>query len=372
MSTILIAPDKYKGTLTANEVADIIADTIHPLNANIVIIPMADGGEGTSAAIGKLAGMSLRFLPGMDSTMRPIPEGIPYYINDSTRVCTIDSSATLGLSLIGDTMSSPMKRTSYPLGKLIREIVEKENPTLLYIGVGGTSTVDGGAGLLQALGYRFYNGTSEIPIPITASMLPDITTILPPETPMPLPSITALSDVAVPLVAPDGHPSSLSFASQKGAKQSDIETLRNSLAHFSSLMRELKPTASEFDGAGGGLCFAFSQIGARITRGAEHIIKLADIPAIDPDLIITGEGSLDSQTALGKVVSALASYGSSHRIPVVAVCGRIIPGFDIPGLTAVFSTQLYPPQGCLNIRKATMRLRAASQDLMRWIAERGF
>ncbi len=363
MITILIAPDKFKGTLSAPEAADIISHGLAKLQARTITIPMADGGEGTSEALGKLLGMAPRRIAARNSLMEPIDGGAVYYFNPSTRTAAIDSNAVLGLGLLRDNAPSPMTRSSYPLGEAMLSIIRNDNPSLLYIGIGGTSTVDGGAGFLQALGYRFFSGSSELSSPITAGNLASITRISPPGATT-LPRIIALSDVNAPLVAPEGSPSSLTFAPQKGATKAEISSLSESLTRMSSL---LPPTGSRCDGAGGGIGYALAIIGAETTSGASFIIGLADIPSLRPDIIITGEGSLDSQTSMGKAVSALADYGIRNGIPVLAVGGRVLPDFKLQGIAATFSTQLYPPHDCLNYRTASMRLKAATRDIALWI-----
>jgi len=363
MITILIAPDKFKGTLSAPEAADIISHGLASLKARIVTIPMADGGEGTSETLSRLLGMTPRRIAARNSIMEPIDGGAGYYFNPSTRTAAIDSSAVLGLGLLRENAPSPMTRSSYPLGEAMLSIIRNDNPSLLYIGVGGTSTVDGGAGFLQALGYKFFNGDSELSHPLTADMLASITRISPPSAIL-LPRIIALSDVNAPLVAPEGYPSSLTFAPQKGATKAEISSLSESLTRMSSL---LPSTASSCDGAGGGIGYALALIGAESTSGASFLIDLADIPSLRPDIIITGEGSLDSQTSMGKAVSAFADYGIRNHTPVLAVGGRVLPDFKLQGITATFSTQLYPPHNCLNYHTASMRLKAAAHDIALWI-----
>ena len=367
MITILIAPDKFKGTLSAREAADTIAQELLPLKARLITRPMADGGEGTSEAIAGLTGMKTRFIEARNSAMEPIPGGATYHFNPASRTAAIDSSAVLGLGLLKEGAPSPMHRSSYPLGEAVLSIIRKDSPTLLYIGIGGTSTVDAGAGFLQAIGFRFFSGDNELPHPVTAAMLNSVTRVLPPKSPVCLPPIIALSDVAAPLVADTDKPSSLTFAPQKGATPAEINSLHDSLLHFASLM----PYAGgKYDGAGGGLGYALATIGAQTVAGAQYMLDLMDIPALNPDIIITGEGSLDSQTGLGKVVAALAAYGAGKGIPVVAVGGRVMPGFSLTGLATIFSTQLYPPQGCLNYRTARARLSNAACDIRLWIEQR--
>ncbi len=367
MITILIAPDKFKGTLSAREAADTIAQELLPLKARLITRPMADGGEGTSEAIAGLTGMKTRFIEARNSAMEPIPGGATYYFNPASRTAAIDSSAVLGLGLLKEGAPSPMHRSSYPLGEAVLSIIRKDSPTLLYIGIGGTSTVDAGAGFLQAIGFRFFSGDNELPHPVTAAMLNSVTRVLPPESPVCSPPIIALSDVAAPLVADTDKPSSLTFAPQKGATPAEINSLRESLRHLSTLQPS---TGGKYDGAGGGLGYALAAIGAEMVAGSSYLLDMMDIPSISPDIIITGEGSLDSQTELGKAVAALADYGTERDIPVIAVGGRVTADFSIPELAAVFSTQLYPPCGCLNYRTARARLSNASRDIRLWIEQR--
>ncbi len=343
---ILIAPDKFKGTLSAREVSKIIAEQLKPLNANITCLPMADGGEGTAEALSSMLGMSVRTIPATDSLMHPIEGGASYYVNHTTRTVAIDSSAVLGLSLIDPSASSPLSRTSFPLGKFLLDIIEAENPQLIYIGIGGTSTVDGGEGFLKALGYDEEGSQTHL-------------TTLPP--------IIGLSDVAVPLVAPQGSPSSLTFAPQKGTTLAELPILSTQLHDFQARFPHID---TPFAGAGGGLGFALAVAGAKITLGADYLIHLADLPSLAPDIIITGEGSLDAQTSLGKVVGQLTRYGNNNHIPVIAIGGRIMPDFDAAGIAAAFSTQLYAPQGCLNYHTARARLIAAAGSVAQWIAAR--
>lgn len=343
---ILIAPDKFKGTLSAKEVADIIASRLTPLGAEIVKIPMADGGEGTAGCLARIFDMTLRTLPATNSVMQPMPSGATYYVNPITHEVAVDSSSVLGLSLIDPTASSPLDRTSYPLGKLLGDIIEAEHPATIYIGVGGTSTVDGGEGFLEALGFDYDTRKTRIE----------------------LPKIVALLDVKSPLVAPDGEPSSLTFAPQKGATPADMEKIRKNLAHLESRLPELRGSAET--GSGGGLAFALAAVGATAVSGADFIINHSKLNELKPDYIITGEGSLDAQTRLGKVVYRLIKYGVKTGIPVVAVGGRVLPDFDIEGAAKIISTQHYPPEGCLNYHKAKARLAAASDSIANWIAGR--
>lgn len=343
---ILIAPDKFKGTLSAQEVADIIASRLVTLGASIVKIPMADGGEGTAQCLAGIFEMSPRSIPACDSMMKPIPSGATYYVNPTTRIVAVDSSAVLGLSLIDPKASSPLERTSFPLGKLISDIIVAEHPESIYIGVGGTSTVDGGKGVLEALGFDYVSREVRIE----------------------LPKIIALLDVECPLIAPGGCPSSLTFAPQKGATSGEIEEIRRNLTELEQRIPSL--IGASDTGAGGGLAFALKALSATMMSGADFIINNLGVNELKPDYIITGEGSLDAQTRLGKVVSRVIDYGVREGIPVIAVGGRVMDDFDLKGASKIISTQHYLPKGCLNYHKAKARLAAASDSIANWIAGR--
>lgn len=362
---ILIAPDKFKGTLSALEASQIIAAEIKIPGANPILLPMADGGEGTARAVASHLSMERRTLPASDPLMRPIPGGASYYINPASREVAIDSSTVIGLGLVSDIPGSPLRRTSFPLGRFISDIMATESPSLLYIGVGGTATTDAGAGMLQALGYKFFSGRRMITEPILPTMFPHIDRAVPPAH-LDLPPIKALADVSVPLTAPSSSPSSLTFASQKGATPADIDYLRSALGHWASLF---KPTGSNFDGAGGGLGHALAILGARLTYGAREVLAMSHPDTLSPDVVITGEGSVDEQTSLGKVVGTMADYCDSRHIPCIIIGGRISLDFNSAKVALTISTQQYPPHGCLNSSKAKSRLTAASRDACEWIKQ---
>lgn len=311
---ILIAPDKFKGTLTAIEAADIIADALG--GKDVVKAPMADGGEGTA----KMLCRDLRWQPH-DC----------YYVDPRSRTAVIDSSAVIGLAGVDLGRHDILRATSYPLGVKVREIL-KGGCRKVVIGVGGTSTCDGGMGFLEALDsdklYTYRN------------------------------SIVGLSDVRVPLVAPIGQPSALMFAAQKGASGIDIEVLHRRLTE---IYREYPHSRSPFDGAGGGLGFAIaSAIGAECFDGAAYVLDHYDIRWHDISMIITGEGSIDAQTSQGKVVSVLQAKGKELNIPVIAFGGKVEPGLESD--TVVSTTKFYPELS-LDKKTAALRLKAAVKSV---------
>lgn len=311
---ILIAPDKFKGTLTAIEAADIIAGALG--RNDVVKAPMADGGEGTA----KILCRDLRWQPH-DC----------YYVDPHSRTAVIDCSSVIGLAGVDLARHDILRATSYPLGVKVREIL-KGGCRKVVIGIGGTSTCDGGMGFLEALDsdklYTYRN------------------------------SIVGLSDVRVPLVAPIGQPSALMFAAQKGASGIDIEVLHRRLTE---IYREYPHSRSPFDGAGGGLGFAIaSAIGAECFDGAAYVLDHYDIRWHDISMIITGEGSIDAQTSQGKVVSVLQAKGKELNIPVIAFGGKVEPGLESD--TVVSTTKFYSELP-LDKKTAALRLKAAVKSV---------
>ncbi len=305
---IVIAPDKFKGTLTAHEAAKVIASAI-PGCYDRIMLPMADGGEGTAQVL----------CQGSDWQRRDC-----YYVNRKLGVAVINSSDVIGIGKVPGVMSA----TSAPLGEKVKEILGSGYGKVV-IGVGGTGTCDGGAGFLEVLSagchIRDYRD-----------------------------KIVGLCDVRVPLLASAGEPSALMFAGQKGATDADIPLLRQRLA---SVEARFGAGISPWDGAGGGLGYAIASVlGAECHDGAEYVLRSYGIRWNDVSLVITGEGSIDCQTKQGKVVETICRVAAGHGVPVVAFGGTVIPEMrDIYNI----STDEYYPDMPLNSETAAMRLGAA-------------
>lgn len=310
---ILIAPDKFKGTLTARQAASAIASAIKDIE--YIKAPMADGGEGSASIL-----CSSPQWDRHDS----------YYVNNHTRTAVIDSSAIIGLDGINIMHHDILKASSAPLGVKVREII-KGGCEKVIIGIGGTSTCDGGEGFLVGLGTEKLSTYRD--------------------------KIIGLSDVCVPLVAAHGEPSALMFAPQKGATPQDIDILRRRLE---GLYHKYQNRRSPYDGAGGGLGFAIaSVIGARCFSGAEYVLDHYNIDWSKISLTITGEGRIDDQTATGKVVNVVTRTSLAHGVPVVAFGGYVEPHLRSE---SVISTTDYLPDMTLDTKTATLRLQAAVKD----------
>ncbi|MCM1519750.1 MAG: glycerate kinase [Lachnoclostridium sp.] len=351
---ILVSPDKFKGTISARDAAHIIAEEFRLIVGDEVReLPLADGGEGTSDIIAGLLGMTPYTLPATDSLGGRIIAR--YHVTPDDSTVALDAGAVLSLTYLDRARLNIMQATSAPLGRLIRDIVHRHNPRQIYLGVGGTSTSDCGAGMLQALGATLRDENGKIiTTDISPAMLPqiaavDFSTILP------LPELNLLCDVDVPLLAEDTAPSSLSFARQKGLSGSDCQLLISALSHWISLgVTDNGP----FTGAGGGLISALT---GRFTprRGAEAIISLAGIDRLKPSLVVTGEGSVDSQSLMGKVTGTLAGMARRLGIPIIAIGGKaehdkaLKKAFDVIYSTVELFPEISDPEERLRLTAAT-------------------
>lgn len=329
---ILIAPDKYKGTLSARQASTIIAEAL--ADNFCLMAPMADGGEGTAAAIAH----------GPEWQQHDC-----YFVHRQSRIAVIDSSAVIGMNaFIGQDI---LKASSAPLGIKVREIL-KSGCSKVIIGIGGTGCCDAGVGFLEGLGLDKYTTYHN--------------------------QIIGLSDVAVPLLPPHNlddadattYPCALMFAPQKGALQCDIPVLRSRLRHAQLVYGQGK--SSIFDGAGGGLGFAIATaIGAPCYAGAQYVLDNYHINWHDVSLVITGEGRIDRQTEQGKVVDTIARNASAHGIPCIAIAGSVTltqrEQSKLP-YTIIDASQ-FMSSAHLNSDTAALRLSAATRSISALIAQ---
>lgn len=320
MMNILIAPDSFKGTLTAQEVCDIIgqafADTI--TETNIVKLPAADGGEGLCVCLHKITGgeMISAEVCGVfgEKTM------VEYLIlPDKTAV--IEMAACAGLPLAGEN-KNPERATTFGVGELIKAAVSNGAERIL-LGLGGSATNDCGTGMAAALGWRFLdkNGSEFVP---TGGTLCKIAKIIPPEKAIDIP-VTAACDVENPLYGEIG--AAFVFAPQKGADEDMVSRLDEGLRRTAEIIRrDCGIDTSQIKGAGaaGGMgAGAVAFLNAQLRKGIDILLDIADFDrkAADADLIITGEGRLDFQSVNGKVISGIAQRASKQNKKVIAICG---------------------------------------------------
>lgn len=318
---ILIAPDSFKGTLTAQEVCNIVGkafeDTIKD-KIRITKLPAADGGEGLCACLHKICGGEMIKAEVSGVFFEKITAEY-LMLNDKTAV--IEMAACAGLPLAGDN-KNPEKATTYGVGELINDAVSKGAKSIL-LGLGGSATNDCGFGMAAALGWEFAdkNGKKFIP---TGGTLLNVEKTTTPERLINIP-VTAACDVENPLYGENG--AAFVFAPQKGADEAMVERLDNGLHHAAEIIkRDLQLDVAEIKGAGaaGGMgAGAVAFLNAELKRGIDILLDKAefDKKAADADLIITGEGRLDFQSVNGKVISGIAKRAAKQNKKVIAICG---------------------------------------------------
>lgn len=348
---IIIAPDKFKGTMTAPDVAATIADVLDG-SMPCRLCPMADGGEGTAATLAALHGMKAMTIGGFNSLMQPVGD-VAYYVSPDGdgggggATVALDCATVLSLTLLD--RPDVMHASSMALGLMMAGIARRHPGARMLLGVGGTSTCDGGAGMLQGLGARF----AGINRPVTP--LDTVTAVdLAPMTS--LPPVTALCDVDVPLAG------ALDFAAQKGARADDMPVLARFLSAIDRCYpgRDV-PTPSA--GAAGGIGLALARcLGATIVDGADAFVRtITSRPDMaSPALVITGEGRLDRQTAMGKLPSRIARHYRARSVPTVVVAGSVAPDAPVGHFDLVIDCSRYAlPGEPLTPSTARRRLRDA-------------
>ncbi len=373
---IIIAPDKFKGTLSASAAAEIIRQRLEENlpEACLRIAPMADGGEGTARIIAGLLSLEHRALQGHDPYMNPC--AAHFYVDADARAAYLDCSTVLGLSLTPKEMRRPLLASSYPLGELVLQLLQKGIETIT-IGIGGTATTDSGIGMLQALGAEFFDRDGKkLPHPANALDLERAAAADFSKTDLDFLAkhIRGLSDVEVPLVPSAAEDiSTLSFAPQKGVGAEQMPALLQGLSRWQKIIADALPSrgSCRFAGAGGGLGFAIGRIiGAKVSSGAEYLIRQYGMISEETALIITGEGRIDNQTAVGKVVGTIARKAQISGIPVIAIAGTVSKDLDATRLPAkILATDEYLPELPLDEAVARRRLRLCVQGAIPMIKE---
>lgn len=345
---VLIAPDSYKGSLSSIEVADCIEKGIKRYSKDIetIKIPMADGGEGTVETLVNITGGKIVNIKVCDPLLREVDSF--YGILGDEKTAVIEMAAASGLNLLSKEELNPLITSTYGTGQIINDAVAK-GCTNLIIGIGGTATNDGGAGMLRALGLRFLNEAGR-DIPEGGKALMDLHHLDSKNLNKAILScnIKVACDVDNQLCGPNG--ASVVFGPQKGASENDIIDLDKALKHYSKILKEnFKVDVLDVKGSGaaGGTGAAFIALGAKLESGVDIIIKETKLIEIlkDIDLVITGEGKIDFQTKFGKTPSGVAREASKENIPVVAICGAMGRGYrelyDY-GFTSIFSINNKP------------------------------
>ncbi len=324
---IVVAPDSFKGSMTAAEAAQAMARGARRLwpEAEVIQVPMADGGEGTVQALVDATG-GQRLTATVTGPLGEPVEAFFGILGDG-ETAVIEMAAASGLPLVPPAQRNPLVTTTYGTGELIRLALDR-GARRLIIGIGGSATNDGGAGMAQALGIRFLDAQGADLTPGGGALAQldhiDMAGLDPRLKGF---AITVACDVDNPLTGPRG--AAAVFGPQKGATPEMVERLDQGLARLAEVMRrdlgrdvEQVPGAGAAGGLGGGL---LGFLGATLRRGVEIVVEAANLPAklAGADLCITGEGGTDFQTVRGKTPMGVAQAAKAHGVPVICISGGL-------------------------------------------------
>jgi glycerate kinase len=336
---VLVAPDKFRGTLTAPEAAAAIATGWRTARPRDVVdtAPLADGGEGTMKTLVAALGGTEHRARVSGPIGRPVdaPYGITGPPDDRTAI--VESAAASGLALIPEGRRNPLRASSRGTGELILAALS-QRPRRLIICLGGTGINDGGVGMAAALGARFEDAAGE-PIRSGAAGLADLARIDVTSMDPRLRQVTATAatDVDNPLTGPAG--ASIVFGPQKGASTEDAVVLDRWLVHLAAVVhRDLGIDLRDAPGAGaaGGMWFGLMAfVGARVRPGFAVVSAAVDLERrlARAQLAITGEGRFDGQSPRGKTPAGVIALARGAAIPVVLICGEILGPVDGLGNT---------------------------------------
>ena len=362
----VIAPDAFKDSLGATEVAQAIADGIRDVfpEAHCVLCPMADGGEGTLSAVLAAAGGEQRQCPVTGPLGQPLTARWGWLA--ATRTALIELAEASGLQQVPRQQRDACASTTRGTGELIKRALD-DGATHVVLTVGGSATNDGGRGLLEALGARFLDAQGN-PLPHGGLALQNLAQIDLSGWDKRLAGVRfeVAADVDNPLCGP--HGATYTFGAQKGASPAQQAGLEQALSHYADLTAatlgsELRHTPGA--GAAGGTGFAaMAYLGASIRPGVEVVAELTRLAEHlqGAHLVITGEGCFDAQTLRGKTPLGVARLASQHGIPVLVLAGTLGSGYtDLyeQGITAAFSLVSGP-----------MTLEDACRDTARLLRER--
>jgi glycerate 2-kinase len=366
---IVVAPDSFKGSLSAKEVADNIKVGIARVYKDIDVqcIPMADGGEGTvQALVDATAGRTI-FVKVKGPLMQEVEAF--YGILGDGETAVIEMAAASGLPLVAADQRNPMITTTYGTGELIKHALDNDCRHII-IGIGGSATNDGGIGMAKALGVKFLDQEG-LDIGHGGGSLSKLYNIDISEMDKRIKDckITVACDVDNPLCGPRG--ATFTFGPQKGAGEEMLEILDKNLEHYAEIIKttlgvDIKdcPGSGAAGGLGGGL-MAFMNI--KLQKGIDIVIETLKLEKCieDADLVITGEGMMDYQTQYGKTPYGVAKIAKKYDIPVVAIVGQIGKDANVlydMGIDSIFSIV----DGVITLENAL----ANSAKLMQNAAER--
>lgn len=329
---IVVAMDSFKGSmssLTAGKAAEAGIRRVYP-EAQVCVCPLADGGEGTAKAL--IQGMGGKLVNCMVTGPLGKPVNCEYGILEDKKTAVIETAGAAGLTLVPVEERNPLQTTTYGVGEVIRDAIEKGCRRFI-VGIGGSATNDGGAGMLQALGFSMLDEAGE-QIGFGAGELSRIARVSGADAMPELRECTfrVACDVTNPLCGPEG--ASAVYGPQKGAAEDMVKYMDAALAQFAALTQKVFPSADAAypgTGAAGGLGFAFQAfLDGALESGVKIIIEETGLAEYlkDADYVITGEGRLDGQTVQGKAPIGVAKLAKEHGKPVLVFAGSVAAGAE--------------------------------------------
>jgi glycerate kinase len=376
---ILIAPDKFKGALTARDVAESIAKGLRDTlpDGKIEIVPMADGGDGTAEVICNARGGSWLQCKAHDPLGREIEARYAWIENG--KLAVMEMSEAAGMRRLSESERDPLRASTFGVGEMILDAGNR-GANEIIMGLGGSATNDGGFGMARALGFRFFSGAkertdgvselaklTEIQAPVAAGVSPASSISQPARLPPQL-KIVAAVDVKNPLLGKNG--ATRVFGPQKGVSKNDIRVLERALTRLADVSAEEfgfdyrdKPGAGAAGGLGFGL-MAFCD--AKIRPGFDVVAEAVELESKmkDADVIITGEGSLDRQTLEGKTPAGVARLARKLGKRVFAIVGRTTKDREVREIfDAVYENARPGMSQTENMERAAELLRENAREL---------
>jgi glycerate kinase len=333
---VLIAPDKFKGTLAARPVAEAIAlgwKAVRP-DDTIQLLPISDGGDGFGELLGELTGAMPQTTATVDAAHRPHPA--TWWWQSETRTATIESARIIGLALLPPQRYHPFELDTFGLGAVFRAAADL-GATRCLVGLGGSATNDAGFGLARALGWRFFDSRGD-----EIERWPELrrlAMVRPSDRARLFDDLVVAVDVQNPLLGPRGC--TRVYGPQKGLRLQDFELAEHCLGRLLDVLEQelqLDFAGTPGSGAAGGLGFGLcSFLRARLEPGFRLFAEQAHLEErlAAVDLVVTGEGGMDEQTLMGKGVGELAQRCQRIGVPCLAIAGMVQPGIETESLFAM-------------------------------------
>lgn len=351
---IVLAPDSFKESMTAAQAVAAMergVRRVHP-DATCVRVPMADGGEGTAQAVVDALGGELRTVDALDALGRPVRAtyglvAAPGGTDGGASIAVVEVAAAIGLARIDPAEREPLAATSAGAGLLLLDALD-QGAGRVVVGLGGTATNDGGAGLLRALGAVLRDAEGRALVAHGAPALAAVTSVDLAGLDARLAGLDLLvaCDVTSPLLGPAG--ATAVFGPQKGVDAVRAPVLEAGLARLASALHAAvghDVAAVPGAGAGGGLGAALLALGGRLVPGVELVARAVGLAEclVGADLVLTGEGAVDAQTARGKTPAGVAGLAAAAGVPVIAFAGRVLDPAPLLELGVLDVVEITPP-----------------------------